>query len=131
MNLDNCEDIWIEITAQKRKKFTKFKDEKQLVVGIVYRHPSSQYTKFRDTMCDTIDKINRGNKNFVILGDVNVNSLNYNIVGSVTDYLQSIEGAGCVSFIDRATRVVMRGNRWETSCIDHLYSNIEPARIQT
>ena len=64
------------------------------------------------------------------MGDVNVNINKYNIVGAVTDYLQSIEGAGCVSYIDKATRVVKRSDRWETSCIDHLYSNIEPVRIQ-
>merc|ERR1712168_912239 len=65
------------------------------------------------------------------MGDVNVNLNKYNVVGSVTDYLQSIEGAGCLSFIDKATRVVKRCDRWETSCIDHLYSNIEPIRMQT
>ena len=102
-----------------------------MVVGLVYRHPGSQYKAFCERICNTIDDMNRCNKNFIIMGDVNVNSLKYNTVGTVTDYLQSIEGAGCLSFIDKATRVVKRGNRWETSCIDHLYSNIEPARMKT
>jgi len=131
LNLPHCEDIWVEIFSSSRKSRTKFEDGKNMVVGIVYRHPGSQYKTFCERICNTIDDMNRCNKNFIIMGDVNVNSLKYNTVGTVTDYLQSIEGAGCLSFIDKATRVVKRGNRWETSCIDHLYSNIEPARMKT
>ena len=130
MNLEHCEDVWIEISTQIKNNHTKFQDEKKLVVGIVYRHPGSQYKRFCETLCNNIDIINRSNKNFVIMGDVNVNLNKYNIVGTVTDYLQNIEGAGCLSFIDKATRVVKRSDRWETSCIDHVYSNIEPIRMQ-
>ena len=65
------------------------------------------------------------------MGDMNVNLNKYNVVGAVTDYLHNIEGAGCLSFIDKATRVVKRKDRWETSCIDYLYSNIEPIRMQS
>ena len=130
LNLQHCEDVWVEIDVHKKKKYTKFQDEKKLVVGIVYRHPGSQYKRFCDTLCNNIDIMNKSNNNFVIMGDVNVNINKYNIVGTVTDYLQSIEGAGCLSFIDRATRVVKRCDRWETSCIDHIYSNIEPVRMQ-
>ena len=107
-----------------------FKMIRKLVVGIVYRHPGSQYSRFCETLCNNIDIINKSNKNFVIMGDVNVNLHMYNIVGTVTDYLHSIEGAGCLSYIDKATRVVKRRDRWESSCIDHLYSNIEPVRVQ-
>ena len=82
--------------------------KKKLVVGIVYRHPGSQYKRFCETLCKNIDNINKSNKNFVIMGDVNVNLNKYNVVGSVTDYLHNIEGAGCLSFIDKATRVVKR-----------------------
>ena len=131
MNLEHCEDIWVEIYPHSRNSHTKYHDGKKVIVGIVYRHPGSQYKRFCEKLCSTIDNINRCNENFVIMGDVNVNLLKYNIVGSVTDYLHSIEGAGCISFIDKATRVVKRGNRWEESCIDHLYSNIEPIRMQT
>ena len=132
MNLEHCEDVWVEISTQSKANYTKFQDEKnKLIVGIVYRHPGSQYKRFCETLCNNIDNINRSSKNFVIMGDVNVNLNKYNIVGTVTDYLQSIEGAGCLSFIDKATRVIKRCDRWETSCIDHLYSNIEPVRMQT
>ena len=65
------------------------------------------------------------------MGDVNINSLKMNISGSVTDYLNDIQSAGCLSFIDIPTRVVFKGHRWETSCIDHSYSNIQPERLQT
>ena len=47
------------------------------------------------------------------------------------EYLNDIQSAGCLSFIDILTRVVFKGHRWETSCIDHSYSNIQPERLQT
>ena len=131
MGLEHCEDVWIEISPQRKAKCTKFKDEKKIVVGIIYRHPGSQYKRFCEVLCNNIDSLNKSNMNFVIMGDVNVNLNKYNIVGSVTDYLHNIEGAGCQSFIDKSTRVVMKNDRWETSCIDHVYSNIEPVRMQT
>ena len=65
------------------------------------------------------------------MGDVNINSLKMNVVGSITDYLNDIQSAGCLSFINKATRVVYKGRRWETSCIDHMYSNIQPERMQS
>ena len=130
MGLDNCEDVWIEVVSQNESKHTKFSSLKNIVIGIVYRHPSSQYTTFCEKLCSNIDDINRSGKKVVITGDVNINLEKMNTVGTITDYLHNIQGAGCLSFIDKPTRVVKRGKRWESSCIDHMYSNIEPIRMQ-
>ena len=130
LNDETSEDMWVEITTKNTSRGAKYSDLKNLIIGIVYRHPGSQYSGFCGKLCNVIDRINRSNKKFVIMGDINVNLEKYNIVGSITDYIQNIEGAGCLSFIDKATRVEMRGDRWETSCIDHVYSNIEPTRMQ-
>ena len=60
------------------------------------------------------------------MGDININLLKYNLVNSVTDYVRKIISAGCQSFINIPTRVYKRGSRWEVSCLDHLYSNLDP-----
>lgn len=130
LGIDRCEDVWIEIVSRKNNGHTKFKTIENLVVGMIYRHPGSQYSSFRDKLCSNIDKINQSKRKLVVMGDVNINSHKRGIVGSVTEYMNSIEGSGCLSFIDKSTRVVQRGETWETSCIDHMYSNIEPDRTQ-
>ena len=131
MGVENCEDKWIEVHAPKSHVNTKFKVIENLVVGMIYRHPGSQYKDFNEKLNNNIISINQSKKHFVIMGDVNINSLKMNIATSITDYLNDIQSAGCLSFVDKATRVVHKGNRWETSCIDHIYSNIQPERLQT
>ena len=131
LGVDNCEDLWIELHAPKSNIKTKHQGIENLVIGMIYRHPGSQYNEFCDKLCKNISTINQNQKQFVIMGDVNINSLKMNVVGSITDYLNDIQSAGCLSHIDKATRVVFKGSRWETSCIDHMYSNINPERLET
>ena len=133
LNLDaeNCEDIWIELHAPKSNIKTKYQGLQNLVIGMIYRHPGSQYKEFSDKLCKNILTINEEKKRFVIMGDININLLKMNVAGTITDYLNDIQSAGCFSFINKATRVVFKGSRWETSCIDHMYSNIDPERMET
>ena len=60
----------------------------------------------------------------MILGDVNINIMKYNLTTDITNYLNTVQSAGCASLIDQPTRVYMRGTRWESSCLDHVYTNI-------
>ena len=53
-----------------------------------------------------------------------------NIVQNITDYFINLQGAGCVSLIDCATRVVRRGNKYQTSCLDHTYTNLHVDNIE-
>ena len=131
MGFDNCENLWIEILAPTSNIKTKYQGITNLVVGIIYRHPGSQYSEFSDKLCNNIISINETKKHFVIMGNVNINSQKFNVAGTITDYMNNIESAGCLSFIDKATRVCKRGNIWEKSCIDHMYSNIETERVKT
>ena len=128
IQIDQCEDKWIEVTTKSSKSS---QIETQIVVGIVYRHPRGSIKRLRDKICKNIDYMNNNGIQFVIMGDLNVNLLKYNIAGTVTDYLNNIQGAGCLSFINKPTRVCRRGTRWESSCVDHLYSNIDPENVST
>ena len=62
---------------------------------------------------------------------MNVNLLKYNLATNVTNYSQNIRSAGCQSFIDIPTRVCIKTNRCEISCLDHLYSNVLPNLMET
>ena len=101
------------------------------MIGVVYRHPRSQYKEFENRLCSLINALNESNTNFVIMGDMNVNFLKRKIANDIKQYHENIQGAGCLSLINRATRVVRRGSRWQSSCPDHIYSNISIDNIES
>ena len=121
MNLNQCEDFWVNVHL---KKFSKKCRENELIVGIVYRHPGSQFKEFEEKICGIINNLNQLRMNFVIMGDTHLNFEKVNLVRNITDYYNNIQGAGCLSLVNRATRVVRRGSKWQTSCLDHIYTNI-------
>ena len=129
LEVENCEDKWVEIVVDNSKK--RHKGTKSIVIGVVYRHPVSNYKYFQEKLSNTIYDLNQNNTQFMILGDMNINLMKYNLATPITNYLNDIQSAGCLSLIDQPTRVYMRGSRWETSCLDHAYSNIDPSMIDS
>ena len=127
LDIEKCEDKWVEITVDSSSRHHKGKET--IVIGIVYRHPGNNYKSFQEKLSSNIYELNHKNKNFMILGDVNINLMKYNLTTDITNYLNTVQSAGCISFIDQPTRVYMRGKRCETSCLDHIYSNINPNLI--
>ena len=128
LRYDKCEDVWIQINSNSKHNAQNMN---KIVVGVVYRHPGGNFNLFRDKICKNIDDFNKKGVRFVIMGDVNVNLLKYNVAGTVTNYLNAIQSAGCLSFIDKPTRVCQKGSRWESSCVDHVYSNLDPDNVST
>ena len=128
INHTNCEDIWIQVSTSN---MINGQNKKPLIIGVVYRHPGGNFKSFCSKICKNIDDFNKNGIDFVIMGDVNVNLLKYNIVRSFTDYINDGQSAGCLSYIDKLTRVCKRGDRWESSLVDHVYSNIEPEKVTT
>ena len=130
LNLDRVEDIWIQLN-NNNKSIKGGSQSHNLVIGVVYRHPGSQYKEFEKKMCDIVAGLNRNKTNFVIMGDTNINLLKMNIVTDVTNYINNLQSAGCLSLVDRATRVVWRGTRWQTSCVSHIYTNVNIENTET
>ena len=75
-------------------------------------------------ICDIIDKLNQSRINFVIMGDTNINLDKKNLAKNVFDYYNNLQGAGCLSLINRSTRVVRRGDKIQSSCLDHIFTNL-------
>ncbi len=128
LNLERCEDIWVNLKLKKKSKNDK---TDELVVGVIYRHPGSQIKEFENKICSIVNALNQSKSNFVIVGDININSLKMNIVQNITDYFINLQGAGCLSLVDRATRVVRRGNKYQSSCLDHTYTNLNIDNIES
>ena len=70
--------------------------------------------------------LNKSKTNFIIVGDMNINLMKFNIVTNVTDYVNTITSSGCNLFIDKPTRITDHS----ATCIDHVYSNFAADRLE-
>ena len=50
---------------------------KIFLCSVFYRHPKADLTLFLNEFCATIDKISKENKHCLIMGDFNIDLLNY------------------------------------------------------
>ena len=89
-------------------------------MGAIYRHPTQNYKVFTDHLSKTLHLLNEKKLNYVIVGDVNIDSSKYNIASNVTDYINCLNSFSCNQFINKPTRVTPNS----VSCIDHVYSNL-------
>ena len=67
-NVDIVESLFIEVIRPR---------EKNLIVGIMYRLPNQRIDDFVTTNNELLDKISRENKICFLMGDFNVNLMNY------------------------------------------------------
>ena len=115
LDIPGCEDIWIQIDLNAKSS----KSDKSLVLGVIYRHPSSKYEYFSEKLCNQLLMLNQRKMKYIIVGDFNIDLNKYNISSSVTNYLNALSSSGSNVFIDKPTRITSHG----ATCIDHVYSN--------
>ena len=115
LNLPHCEDIWLNINSKNN-----------FVIGVIYRHQKNHYSNFRESLCKSLDILNKSKTDYVIVGDVNIDFMKYNIATNITKYANALNSVGCNFFIDKPTRVTKN----TASCIDHVYSNLEAGCLE-
>ena len=81
------------------------KGRKPLIIGIIYRHPGDHYHDFRDKLCENIYNINSSKCNYLIVGDMNINLMKYNLASDVTTYVNALNSVGCNICIDKLARI--------------------------
>ena len=119
-NMNHCEDIWLRVQIDNA-------NHKELIIGVVYRHDfKSNYDDFCDKFCEQLLHLHQKKVKYYIVGDFNINLLKYNVVATVTKYLDAISSTGCNILINRATRVPKHGN---SSCLDHVYTNLPTQKL--
>ena len=92
-----------------------------IIVRVIYRHPSMGLTDFN---CNYLNKllknISKEQKPISLLGDFNVNLLNYNEHNSTNQFLDSLASNSFISLILQPTRITSHSN----NLIDNIISNI-------
>ncbi len=118
-DLDSCTDdfetVWVEIINKKDKNF---------LIGCVYRHPSSDVVNLTSHFQDILSKIS-SNKLVFIMGDFNVNLLDYGSYGPTADFVNNFFSHSLLPCIHHPTRV----SEQRSSVIDNIYTNATNGNI--
>ena len=107
INCEGCEDVWVEIISKTT-----------VIVGSVYRHPSSILPEFEEAYINSFKKIRK--QNYIVLGDFNINYNKLSVAPpSLTNYANSINLLGCIQMVDKPNRITNSTR----SIVDHIYAN--------
>ena len=66
-------------------------------------------------------------KRSIIVGNININYLKYNLTRKITEYVNTLKSSGCNFHCNLPTRIYKNS----ISSIDHVYSNFEQHHVET
>ena len=94
---------------------------KKIICSCIYRHPASDPVKLFQYLEQILDKLSRENKLVFLLGDFNINLLNYHTHNATNEYLNSMYTItnSFLPFILQPTRVIEAS----ATLIDNIYAN--------
>ena len=92
-----------------------------LFVGIIYRHPSKDFTDFNcNYLNKLLENISKEQKSIFLLRDFNVNRLNYNEHNQTNEFLDSLVSNLFIPLILKPTRITSHFN----TLVDNIFSNV-------
>ena len=118
-----CNDLNIYKKNELESTFIKTVNPKtsNIIVGVIYRHPSMNLTDFYCNYIKTLlEDITKEQKSIFLLGDFNVNLLNYNEHNQTNEFLDSFASNSFIPLILQPTRITSHSN----TLIDNIFSNI-------
>ena len=97
--LAGAEFLWITLYRTKSSTF------KQIIIGIIYRHPNANKFKFLFDLEYCLTKLSLDNNDFFIIGDININISQTGRTSSATDHVNLVHSFGGTFLITKPTRV--------------------------
>ena len=91
----------------------------RIIVGVVYRPPSSNIDDFISEFTELTDLLKRSNKPCYIMGDCNVDLMKYDSHKKTSEFLDLIFANSFIPLINRPTRITSE----TATLIDHIYTN--------
>ncbi len=110
-NCDEYETIWVEIENSR---------DKNILVCCAYRHPNTEISHFTEYLQRTLSSPSVENKHVFILGDFNINLLNYDSHSATNDFVSLLLSHHYLPYITHPTRV----SDHSSTIIDNIFSNI-------
>ena len=105
-----AESLFIEISKSQGKN---------IVIGIIYRPPSQNVNVFLSHYNDLMAKISKENKICYLMGDFNLNLLNYDNHTLTGEFLDGIYSNSFIPLITRPTRITAH----TSTLIDYIFTN--------
>jgi exonuclease III len=114
--------LFVEIASTVPKSSSK-----NIVIGIIYRSPSfnseGEFTAFLNQL---LSSVSSENKDFILMGDANIDLLNYKMHRPTTEYLDMLFCHGFIPSITNPTRITNNS----ATLIDHVFvKNPSPDQI--
>ena len=112
---DDIEILTIEL-ALMNKKYN---------ILTIYRPQTKHHRimEFIDIMNEILINPNIKNNNMIILGDLNINLLEYTTHSNTNSFLTYMQSLNFIPLISRATRFPFEGQQGSPSLLDHIYAN--------
>ena len=91
-----------------------------IVVGCIYKHPTMDVLDFKNNYLGQIfESVSKERKQVFLLGDFNINLLNYNCHQPTNDFLDSLASNSFIPYILHPTRITSHSK----TLIDNIFSN--------
>ena len=98
-----------------------------LTIGVIYSTPNSNKEEFLKYFQVIVDRLKKGNEQYMILGDFNIDILNYYSDTISFNFVNTIFENGCIPVITKPTRVTDSS----ASCIDNIITNINFPQLES
>ena len=112
------ENLWLELTIDKKEVYT---------IGVIYRHPHGNLTKFNDIFSNTLQQIQNRNdiKTCIITGDFNIDLLKYHENYPTQMFLDNLNASSFIPTIQLPTRITHQS----ASLIDNILVHKKRGKI--
>jgi len=107
---DQFESLWIEIDNGHHKN---------MLCGVIYRHPTGDITQFMDYLNTTLDKIHHENKLCTLMGDFNLDLLKAESHEKTNDFLNTLGSSFFRPLLLQPTRITDH----TATLIDNIFIN--------
>ena len=107
-------DLFEIVTFEK-----KFNNAKNIVVSCCYRTPGGSLQEFNDEINIFLEHY-KTNKSYILCGDFNINTINYDTHKHTKDFADTLLNAGLLPMITLPTRI----SASNSTLIDNIYTNI-------
>ena len=118
---DLCDYIFVEIEKEI------FQQSKNIVIAVIYRQPGTDLKAFSDAMHDLLNAIKKEKKIFYLMGDYNINLLNYGKHSETNEFFDMMHAHYFISPINRPTRV----NQQSAIFINKIFTNKHDDLVKT
>uniref|UniRef100_A0A8D9EZR2 Endonuclease/exonuclease/phosphatase domain-containing protein n=1 Tax=Cacopsylla melanoneura TaxID=428564 RepID=A0A8D9EZR2_9HEMI len=90
----------------------------KFIINAIYKSPKQNRKEFIEELKKWICHEDIKNKEIIIVGDININTLDDN--SDTQAYIETLSSNGIMNTINKITREEILNNRLTTSCIDHI-----------